>query len=140
MNSNFSLPDYRTIIYNLDSETGKYQREPEIVTFSKLPNTLKVEETWEEKIRNNGANYVITGPFKSKRREFFTGLIPVADQHWFMGNDYSTINGVKSNSLVVFNFSENKNRLTVYYFNNFYKFKREERISFVIWFIQRVNI
>lgn len=139
MNPNFSLPDYRTSHYKLNSETGKYEREPERIHFSKLPHLLKVEDTWEEKIRMNGANQIITGPFKNKKRVFFTGLIPAADKHWFMGNDYCNKNGVKSNSLVLFEFADDNTRLTVYYFNNFYKFKREDRISFVSSFIQCVN-
>jgi hypothetical protein len=136
MNSNFSLPDYRTIRYYLNPESGKYEKQPERIPFSKLPNELKVEETWEERIRSNGANNIITGRIKQGKREFFTGLIPVAENTWFMGNDYSYRNGAKTNSLVVFHFSDDNTSLTVYYFNKYYKVSRQERISFVIHFIE----
>jgi hypothetical protein len=139
MNSAFSFPEYRKVVYLLNAETGKYEKQPERIPFNKLPNDLKVETTWEERIRNNGASQVITGRINKGKRLFFTGIIPVIENRWYMGNDYKFSNGVKSNSLVVFRFSDGDKQLSAYYFSNYYKFNREERITFVLQFIQHLN-
>jgi hypothetical protein len=118
---------------------GKYEKQPERIPFNKLPNDLKVEITWEERIRNNGASQVITGRINKGKSLFFTGIIPVIENRWYMGNDYKFSNGVKSNSLVVFRFSDGDKQLSAYYFSNYYKFNREERITFVLQFIQHLN-
>ncbi len=139
MNSAFSFPEFRKVVYLLNSETGKYEKQPERIPFNKLTNDLKVETTWEERIRNNGASQAITGRINKGKRLFFTGIIPVIENNWYMGNDYKFSNGVKSNSLVVFRFSDGVKRLSAYYFSNYYKFNREERTTFVLQFIRHLN-
>lgn len=137
MNSQFNFPDFKTIVYKLNNDSGKYEKQPERVPFLKLPFELKVETTFEPKIRSNGATEIITGRIKNGKRLFFTGLIIASNyENWFFGNDYQFKNGKKYNSLVIFSFQNDNRELIVYYFNSFYKDNREDRKRFVLSFIQ----
>jgi hypothetical protein len=140
MNNKFNSPDFKTIIYKLNIESGRYEKQPERVPFDKLPIDLKVETTWNEHIKKNGATEVITGRIKGGKREFFTGLIHTPNfANWFFGNDYHFTADKKKNSLIIFQFTDNNRELKVYYFNSFYKDSREERITFVISFIKSIQ-
>ncbi|MFN3445996.1 MAG: hypothetical protein ACK44D_09660 [Bacteroidia bacterium] len=135
--STFKFPEYKTISYTLNPETGKYQKDPERMPFNKLPYELKVEPTQEPKIKANGANEIITGRIKNGKRLFFTGLVPVYNSAvWYLGNDYQFTTKGKTNSLVVFQFSIDNARLIIYYFNHYYIHNRNERIGFVGMFIK----
>jgi hypothetical protein len=133
----FNFPEYKTVLYNLNPETGKYEKQPERVPFNKLPFELKVETTWDERIRSNGATEIITGRIKGGKRLFFTGLLPVYNSKVnFYGNDYENTPQGKRNSLVIFRFSQDNTRLSIYYFNHYYKHSPNERINFVSEFIK----
>ncbi len=135
--STFKFPEYKTLVYLLNRESGKYQKEPERIPFNKLPYELKVETTREKKIIDNGANEIITGRIKGGKRLFFTGLVPALNSSvWYFGNDYQFTPQGKQNSLVIFRFSDDNSKLTVFYFNNYYKISRSERIVFVNNFIK----
>lgn len=131
------FPEYKTVVYLLNSETGKYQKEPERVPFSKMPYELKVENTQDPRIKANGANEIITGRIQNGKRLFFTGLVPVFNSSvWYYGNDYQTTPQGKKNSLIVFHFTRDNRELHIYYFNSYYKQNRTERINFVSQFIK----
>ena len=138
MEKMFNTSYYKELKYKLNSETGRYQKQPEIIPFLKLPFELKVESTQKDFIIQQGANQIITGRFKNKKREFFTGLIPV-ETNYYLGNDYEYLQGQKKNSLIVFEFSENAEYLTLNYFNRYYIDNREARIKFVCAFIHHLN-
>jgi hypothetical protein len=133
----FKFPDYKTVVYKQNPETGKYQKQPERAPFNKLPYELKVETTWDQRIRANGATEIITGRIKDGKRTFFTGLLPVYNSNqWFYGNDYENTPQGKKNSLVIFQFSQDNATLNIYYFNGFYKHSPNERLKFVSDFIK----
>ena len=134
----FNSLHYKEIKYKLNSETGYYQKEPEKIQFLKLPSDLKIEKTVKEFLKQQGAKEIITGRFKNKKREFFTGLIPIQN-NFFEGDDYETYKGAKKKSLIVFEFSDNSEYLTLNYFNHFYKESKEERLKFVLSFIQHLQ-
>lgn len=140
MESSFGTIHYKTVIYKLNNDNGYYTKQPQLVSFGKLPNELKVEETQKEFLKNQGANHVIRSRIKNGKYYFFTGLIPVGNtDKIYFGNDYDFKNGNKVTSLVVFVFSTDIEILTVYYFNHFYKDNRGERIEFVTKFINSIN-
>lgn len=133
----FNFPEYKTVLYNLNTETGKYEKQPERVPFNKLPYELKVETTWDQRIRANGATEIITGRIRQGKRLFFTGLLHYFNSsEWFYGNDYENTPQGKKNSLVIFQFSQDNTRLSIYYFNHYYKHSPTERINFVSEFIK----
>ena len=133
----FKFPDYKTFVFVFNPETGKYLRNIERVPFNKLPYQLKVEKTQEQKIRLNGANEIITGPIKGGKRLFFTGILPCdSSNEWYYGNDYEITLEGKKNSIVVFHFSNDNSKLTVYYFNNYYKYNQTERVKFIQDFVK----
>lgn len=134
MEKQFNFVHYKVVCYQLNRESGRYEKQPETICFLKLPFELKVENSQKEFLIQQGANTLITGRFKNKKREFFTGLIPI-NTGFYVGNDWEYIQGKKKNSLVVFQFSNNNQDLTVYYFNRFYIDNREARIKFVKDFI-----
>jgi hypothetical protein len=137
MKNLFNLPEYKTIVYLLNNETARYEKQPDLVPFTKLPFELKIEATIEPKIKNNGAKQIITGLFKDKKRLFFTGLIPAPNfQNWYYGNDYEFKKGIKKNSLVLFHFANNNRELQVFYFNNYYKDNPTDRINLVVKIIK----
>ena len=129
------IPDFTKVIYLLNEDSGRYEKQPDRVPFKKLPNDLKVEITREPILKRNGAKEIITGRIKNGNREFFTGLIPINGDIWFYGNDYKFTNGKKKNSLVVFKFGNQNRNLEIFYFNSFYKENRAERERFVLDFI-----
>lgn len=134
MEKQFNFVNYKVVTYQLNRESGRYEKQPETISFLKLPFELKVEKSQKEFLIKQGATTLITGRFKNKKREFFTGLIPI-NTGFYVGNDWEYIQGKKKNSLVVFQFSNNNQDLTVYYFNRFYIDSREARIKFVKDFI-----
>ncbi len=133
----FNNSVYKEVRYKLNPE-GYYQKQPERILFAKLPFELKVEPSQKGFLKQQGANEIITGRFKNKKREFFTGLIPI-ETNFFIGNDWEFIQGQRKISLVVFQFSEDDLCLTVYYFNRYYIDQREARIKFVSAFIQHLS-
>lgn len=139
MEKKFNFVHYKIVQYLKDLETGKYLKQPQKVEFSKLPSVLKIETTREKRLINQGANEVITSSIKKGKYLFFTGLIPFSENFYF-GNDYEYINGQKKNSLCVFYLSNDFKSLTVYYFNRFYKDRREERIKFIASFIEHLKL
>jgi hypothetical protein len=140
MENKFNSAFYKTIYYNLNCENGYYQKEPQLVPFNKLPNDLKVEETQKEIIRRQGANELIHGRIKNGKYTFLTGLIPIKENSpVYFGNNFEIVEGRKRTSLIVFVFSNENKKLTVYYFNCYYKDNRNERIAFVTEFIQSLS-
>lgn len=129
MNQTISPTFHRTDFIQ-DVETGWYIRQPQRIAFGKLPERMKVEPTQDARIIANGAREVITGPFRAKRRTFFTGLIPLHMPGWCMGNDYEQRGGRKTNSLVLFRFSDSDRLLIVFYFTGWYIDNRERRAQF----------
>jgi len=130
----FNFPKYHTIEYKNNPLTGRFEKQPNIIAFNKLPFDLKVEPTQEAKIIQQGANTIITGRINKGQREFFTGLIPLNSYSYF-GNHCEFIKGVKKLSLLIFVFSSDSSKLTIYYFNQFYKDNRAERINFCQTFL-----
>jgi hypothetical protein len=129
MNATVTPTHHRTEFVQ-DIETGWYIRQPQRIAFGKIPERLKVERTLETRIQANGAREVITGPFREKRRTFFSGLIPLHVPGWFIGNDYEQRGGQKRNSLVLFRFSDTDRLLTVFYFTGWYIDNREKRAQY----------
>jgi hypothetical protein len=123
-------PIHHLCTYSINIGSGWYDKQPQKISFGKLPERLKVEKTQDERIRSNGANEIIAGPFRQKRRTFFSGLVPLAESGWYAGNDYEFRNGRKTNSLVLFQFTDHDRILKVYYFNGWYKENRTERTQF----------
>ncbi len=139
METQFNFPDYKEVVYLMNPETGYYQKQPQKISFNKLPFELKVENTIEEKIRQQGAKEIIHGRIKNGKYQFFTGLIPTSVRGFYEGNDYEFRNKVKKLSLIVFYFSEDNSKLSVYYFNHFYKVSSIDRQRFVFQFIKFIQ-
>jgi hypothetical protein len=137
MENKFKNSSYKTVNYLLNNVNGYYEKQPLKIAFNKLPFDLKVEESKMEFLMKQGANEIIRGRIKNGKYTFFTGLIPLVDTvNVYFGNEYETVNKLKVYSLIVFVFSENDLKLTVYYFNHYYILDRNERILFVSEFIQ----
>lgn len=117
-----------TFLFNV--ETNRFDKQPSFVPFTKLPNDLKVEPTHEQKIRNNGANEVISGRFKNGKRVFFTGLQSTGTANVFRGNAFDQ-------SEILFHFSTDFRTLWVYYFNG-YRVVRPLRAGFYQQFVAQV--
>ena len=126
---------FHRITFDLDTDAGWYIRRPALLHFAKVPGKLKVERTQVDRFRNQGAEVVITGPMREKRRTFYTGLRSLPVVGWYIGNDYEQRNGRKVLSLVLFEFSADNAGLTLYYFHGFYRDDRENREQYAVAFI-----
>jgi len=131
MKMTVNFPECKTIEYILNTSSGYYEKQPNRIVFNKLPNELKVEQTREKKIRQNGANEVIHGRIRGGKYLFFTGLIPTGINNLFRGDHVEFIRGEKKKSLVLFEFLDNDRLLKVYFFNHYqiYKGRLEEFIQ-----------
>lgn len=130
----FNFPKYHAIEYQNNPQTGRFEKLPSLIAFKKMPFDLKVETTQEQKIINQGARTIISGRIKEGKREFFTGLIPLSNTQ-FIGNHYESIKGVKKLSLIIFEFTPDNSKLSVYFFNHYYIDNRSERLSFCTKFL-----
>ena len=122
-------PDFLTANYRLCTDTGIYKLEPTRVYFNKLPDKLKVEKTFMKWLIEQGANEVIKG------KNFITGLIPIGVNCCYYGNKKELVKDTEKISLIIFQFSERDQLLTVYYFNRYYIDSRPSRIAFCKDFI-----
>ncbi len=82
---------------------------------------------------------VIHGPSKGGKWQFFTGLIPTDRAGWYFGNDREERGGIKVNSLVIFQFTDNDRTLIVTYYPGWYIHNREERVKFICAFADRAE-
>lgn len=135
MEKMFNFVHYKEVKYQLNRESGYFEKEPLKIDFPRLPFDLKLEDTREQRFVQQGANEVITGRIKNGQRQFFTGLIPMAESFYY-GDDYKKSKGEMKKSLCVFELSTDFKTLVVYYFNNYYIQNREARVNFIQAFIQ----
>ena len=133
-------PRYSTIEYQLNIESGWYDKTPCRIPFLKLPDKLKFEKTRENKILSNGAQEIITGPMSNKKRTFFTGIIPLTSLGWYEGNKCEFRAGGKSISQVIVRLSNGERCMTVYFFNGWYIPNKEKRMQFCNDFAQSIEL
>ena len=126
---------FHRIAFDLDPDAGWYIRRPELVPFAKVPQRLKVERTQVDRFREQGAEVIITGPMRAKRRTFYTGLRPLPVEGWHYCNDHELLKGKKVLSLVLFQFNAHMDELTVYYFARYYRADRADRERWAVAFI-----
>jgi hypothetical protein len=134
----FNFVHYKVVKYQLNRDNGYFEKQPLKVDFSRLPFDLKIEETREQRLISQGAKEMITGRIKNGQRQFFTGLIPMAE-NFFYGDDFKKSKGEMKKSLCVFQLSTDFKTLVVFYFNNYYIQNREGRVKFVLSFIQSLT-
>ena len=123
------IPDYKTVRFLRNVTTNYYEKQPDLIQFTKLPDELKVEETHDPTIRRNGAEQVIHGRIRNKKYLFFTGLIPSPTrERWYFGNHCKFSNGNKELSLILFWFSSDFRELRVYFFNGYNRYPCEREL------------
>jgi len=139
MEKTFNNIHYKTLNYKLNSDNGYFEKQVQIVGFKKMPNDLKIEESHQPFLKQQGAKLIIRGRIKCGKYSFFSGLRAINNSSLnFEGNDYESKNGRKINSLMVFVLNQTNTELTVYYFNNFYKDNRDERMKYVSEFLKSI--
>lgn len=132
------IPDFKCIRYKKSAASTYYQKQPDLVSFKKMPEELTVEETHDPNIKRNGAGQVIRGRIHAGKYLFFTGLIPSNNMYWYIGNHCEFLKGNKKISLILFYFSSDFRELTVYFFNGFSLYP-SERERFVREFVSQVK-
>lgn len=135
MNNIFNLAKYRTVYYGFNPETGYYtksEKQAEKTPLMRLPYELKFAVTRAEKIKCHAKQVIHSRQMtKSGSYYFITGLQETGLQNWYLGNDYEYKDGKKVISIVLFHFSEDNSRLTVYYFRHYDKPNTGLRLRFV---------
>ena len=125
---------YKTIFYSLNMATGYYTKseiQPERIPFMRMPYELRVAKTQKENIKSNATELIVSREMtKTKSYKFFTGIQKTNFKNWFIGNDYEFIKGKKVLSLIIFQFCEFNECLTVYYFSRYDKGSTDLRIKF----------
>jgi hypothetical protein len=129
-----TLPQHKTIVYDLNQQLGYYTKsatQPERYPFMRLPFELKIAPTQSDNIKFNAKELLHS---KEKNRngnyKFVTGLQPLHYQNWYVGNDYEMLNGNKVTSMVITYITHDRNYLVVYYFARFDKPNAEQRKVF----------
>ena len=138
----FNFPQYRTVYYGFNPETGYYtksEKQAEKTPVMRLPYELRFAETQAEQIKAN-AKHIIHSKQKKKdgSYQFMTGLQDTGLQNWYLGNDYECRKGIKKISIVIFRFSEDNSRMTVFYFPHFDKPSTDLRLQFARSFIPKL--
>ena len=135
MSNNFNLAKYRTVYYEFNPVTGYYtksKKQAEKRPLMRLPLELKFAVTRAEKIKCHAKQVIHSRQTtKSGSYYFITGLQETGLQNWYLGNDYEYKDGKKVISIVLFHFSEDNSRLTVYYFPHYDKPNTGLRLRFV---------
>lgn len=132
------IADFKIVRFTRNVDTNYYEKQPDLVPFTKIPNELKVEDTQDPIIKKNGAGQVIHGRIKNGKYLFFTGLIPSSiHERWFFGNHCSYTKGNKKISLILFFFSPDYREMTLYFFNG-YSIYPAERERYLNQFIHQV--
>jgi hypothetical protein len=134
----FNFVHYKIVNYKLNPESGRFEKQPLKIDFPRLPFELKIEATREERFISRGAKEMITSRIKNGKYQFFTGLIPIAE-NFFYGDDFKKSKGEMKKSLCVFELSNDFKSLTVYYFNNYYIQNPKSRMNFILAFIQNLT-
>lgn len=134
--SNQRLPEHKELKYKFNSETRYYEQTNAPLSFTKVPFDLKVEETQRKDIIKS--NYIIRSRIKNGKHKFFTGLKPTGYKNQYYGDHYEYVKGKKKNSFIIFQFSDNKRELTVYFFNHFTLYPKE-RLKFITNFMISLN-
>lgn len=109
------IPHHQAIKYILNDETGYFVKQAGLTSFNKLPEELKVEQTFKPFLINQGANHIIRGRIKDGVYTFFTGIKKTSFENLFTGDHY-TPGAKKKKSLVLFDFSNGFKAFTAYYF------------------------
>lgn len=139
MEKTFNNIHYKTLNYKLNSDNGYFEKQVQIVGFKKMPNDLKIEESHQPFLKQQGAKLVIRGRIKCGQYSFFSGLRPIYSSSVnYEGNNYEFKNGRKINSLMVFVLNQTNTELTVYYFNRFYIDNPSERMKYVSEFLKSI--
>lgn len=125
-----ACPSHTVVTYTNDVATGRYLKDPTIIAFTKVPEYLKVARTWDKSRKAVGADMMIDGPTRNKVRTMHTGLIPTGVEQWFVGDHTDVYAGKTCRNTVLFNFSMDARRLTVFYFTGLEKYSIEERVKF----------
>ena len=125
---------YKIIYYSLNSATGYYTKseiQPERIPFMRIPYELRVTKTQSETIKTNATELIVSREMtKTKSYKFITGIQKTNFKNWFIGNDYEYIKGKKVLSLILFQFCEINECLTVYYFSRYDKGRTDLRMNF----------
>jgi len=125
---------YKIVYYSLNSATGYYTKsefQPERIPFMRMPYELRVTKTQSESIKPNATELVVSREMtKSKNFKFITGIQKTNFKNWFIGNDYEIVKGKKILSLILFQFCEYNECLTVYYFSRYDRGNTDLRIKF----------
>lgn len=134
MSNIFNLAMYRTVYYELNPATGYYTRsekQPEKSPLMRLSYELKFAATRADKIKCH-AKQVIHSRQTTKTGSYYfiTGLQETGLKNWYLGNDYEYKDGKKVISIVLFCFSNDNSRLTVYYFPKYDKPNTGLRLRF----------
>ncbi|HMU13449.1 MAG TPA: hypothetical protein PKE53_05560 [Flavobacteriales bacterium] len=130
-----SAPRHNVATYTNDVASGRFLKDPTIIPFTKLPEYLKVTETRDRDRQRVGAGMMIEGPIRNKVRTLHTGLIPTGVERWYVGDHPDVYNGRTCRNTVLFHFSTDNRRLTVFYFTGLEKYSIAERVKFARSFI-----
>lgn len=125
-----NVPAHKVATYTNDVASGRFLKDATIIPFTKLPEYLKVTETRDRGRREVGAGMMIHGPMRNKVRTLHTGLIPTGIERWYVGDHPDVYAGRTCRNTVLFHFSADSRRLTVFYFTGLEKHSIPERVRF----------
>ena len=122
------LPNYTRLQYVLNGVTGWYhQTENQNPGINKIPVELKTAPAMQPFLKRQGAKECIKG-HQSNYQKFFTGLRSTQFVNLFTGDNIND-----RPNLILFDFSQDKTELTVYYIGEFKVYPNRLK-SFLVFF------
>lgn len=120
MSSHF--PKSEKMIFHKNTQTGYYEKQPEMIPSEKIPNELKIEYTQRKDIKKY-ADKLIRGKEKTKTGNwvFYTGLMQTFNTNWYYGNIRDIYRGKHKNNLIIFRFNADYSIMHVFYFKGYDK-------------------
>lgn len=129
-------PDFKHLVFTLNSETHYYQMTRGEMGFIKVPPELKLEETQKKGLIRS--DFLIRGRIKDGKYLFFTGLLQTEFKNWYFGDYYEIRHGIKKNSFILFHFSPDLASFQMYFFN-LIKVYPDHRERFIHEFINSIK-
>ncbi len=131
------LGKYREIRFILNSETGYYEKQPLEMPFQKVPFELKLESSQANYLRIIGATKLLRSRTVKGKKKFHTGLVPLAIENAYEGNQMEMVKGAKVLSLVICYFKDHS-ELVMYHFNRYYIDAPKVRLERCNQFIEQI--
>jgi hypothetical protein len=127
----FNVPAHSIVTYWKNDNNSYYsKKELEAVKpiIHRTPNEVRIAPAKVLRISINASDLILSKERIGNKYLFLTGLHSTDYTTWFVGNDLD--DRTNSRSIVIFHFTDEKRKLTFYYFHEVDRHNAAQRIAF----------